>query len=116
MSVRTKVNRYTRAGRDGREIECPCGWRGRVYHFAWSALGCQECNEMVAKGEWLVVAPRLRVQVEEVKPVTLAVCPDCGTATPPRGAWHTLACPRIDAHNLRDSTGADACPRQEVTS
>jgi len=52
----TKVNRYTRASKDGRYIVCPhCTGAIRVYHFAWSALGCMYCNEMVEKDQWEVV-------------------------------------------------------------
>ena len=48
-----KVNRYTRAGHNGKEIICPhCDASSRVYHFAWSALGCQWCKTMVEKQEW----------------------------------------------------------------
>jgi len=51
-----KVNRYTRASKDGRYIVCPhCQGSLRVYHFAWSALGCMYCKEMVEKDQWEVV-------------------------------------------------------------
>jgi len=34
-----KVDRYTRAGNDGKLIQCPeCGEQSRVYHFAWLDL------------------------------------------------------------------------------
>lgn len=49
-----KVNRYTRAGFDGRVITCPnCGHSKTVYHFAWYALGCNGCNEMIKKTDYL---------------------------------------------------------------
>jgi len=52
----TKVNSYTRAGKDGKYIVCPhCTGALRVYHFAWSALGCIYCKEMVEKDQWGVV-------------------------------------------------------------
>ena len=51
----SNVNRYTRAGRNGKEILCPeCRTWGTVYHFGWSALGCTHCNEMIDKEDWLV--------------------------------------------------------------
>jgi len=52
------VNRYTRAGRDGRQIVCPkCGNIDRVYHFAWFACTCQGCREMIDKTDWLIHQP-----------------------------------------------------------
>ena len=48
-----KVDRYTKAGYGGRNIFCPkCDKRSRVYHFAWSALGCTHCGSMIDKYEW----------------------------------------------------------------
>ena len=50
MSLQTKpITRYTRAGKHGKEIMCTCGAVHRVYHFAWSGLGCQNCGNMVDK-------------------------------------------------------------------
>ena len=47
------VDKYTRAGRYGKTIVCPeCNKVATVYHFSWSALGCQECGAMVEKNEW----------------------------------------------------------------
>jgi ribosomal protein S27E len=49
------VNRYTRAGRDGRPIVCPhCGTFATVYHFAWCAITCSGCHRMVDKTDWLI--------------------------------------------------------------
>jgi len=53
-----KVNRHTRAARNGepRKICCPaCDATSRVYHFAWSALQCPECKTMTDKYAWLLV-------------------------------------------------------------
>ena len=48
-----KVHRYTRATKHGKTIVCPeCNKVAIVYHFSWSALGCQHCNTMVDKYEW----------------------------------------------------------------
>ena len=54
-----RVNRYTRAPRKGREIQCSyCDFRVRVYHFSWCAAVCQGCHRDVEKGEWLIVEPK----------------------------------------------------------
>ena len=51
-----KVDRYTRAGFGGKEIICPkCDASTRVYHFSWSALGCQWCKSMVNKNDWWTI-------------------------------------------------------------
>ena len=47
------VNKHTRAGYNGKVIVCPlCDSRARVFHFAWSALGCLNCKGMVNKQDW----------------------------------------------------------------
>ena len=49
------VDRYTRAGRNGRQITCPdCGEIARVYHFAWCAITCSGCDRMIDKQHWLI--------------------------------------------------------------
>ena len=51
----SNVNRYTRAGKNGKQICCPeCREWGTVYHFSWSALTCQSCKESVNKEDWIV--------------------------------------------------------------
>ena len=51
----TKVNRYTRAGYNGKSITCPqCEHEETVYHFSWSALGCTHCKSMITKSDWEV--------------------------------------------------------------
>ena len=49
-----KVGRYTRASKThGKFIVCPhCNQGSYVFHFSWSALGCQHCGSMVDKYEW----------------------------------------------------------------
>ena len=51
-----QVNKYTRAGYSGKQITCPkCNTTHRVYHFSWSALGCQECDSMIEKYQWILL-------------------------------------------------------------
>ena len=55
MKYFSNVNRYTRAGRNGKEILSPeCRQWGKVYHFGWSALGCTHCHEMIDNEDWIV--------------------------------------------------------------
>ena len=50
-----KVTKYTRAGKNGKQIVCPeCRSIRTVYHFNWSGLTCPECKESVDKYEWEV--------------------------------------------------------------
>ena len=55
------VNKRTRAGKNGKCIQCPhCGYKVIVYHFAWSASVCGSwgssgCDRMIEKNEWLVI-------------------------------------------------------------
>jgi len=47
-----KVDKYTRAGKKGKVIVCPCGDNStRVYHFAWCGISCS-CGEMIDKEDW----------------------------------------------------------------
>jgi ribosomal protein S27E len=51
------VNRYTRAGADGKSITCPeCNQSAVVYHFSWFAIECWHCGKMVDKHRWMVTA------------------------------------------------------------
>ena len=50
-----KVTRYTRAGKNGKQIVCPeCGSIRRIYHFNFSGLVCPQCKQSVAKYDWKV--------------------------------------------------------------
>ena len=50
-----KVTRYTRAGKNGKQIVCPeCRSIRTVYHFNFSGLTCPECKESVDKYDWEV--------------------------------------------------------------
>ena len=65
MEIRN-VNKYTRAGRNGKNIVCPvCKNANKVYHFAWYALICGICRVkevkfngkdvgVINKEEWLI--------------------------------------------------------------
>lgn len=49
------VDKHTRAPQAGRLIVCPqCSKASRVYHFAWSALACINCGQMVSKKDFLI--------------------------------------------------------------
>lgn len=49
------ITKYARSGKRGKHIMCPnCGSISKVYHFAWSALGCQQCDTMVDKTLWSI--------------------------------------------------------------
>jgi PHP family Zn ribbon phosphoesterase len=43
----------SRVGKHGAVIACPhCQTKAVVGHLSWSALGCQQCGQMVEKGDW----------------------------------------------------------------
>ena len=49
------VNRYTRAGYNGKQLKCPkCQSVRTIYHFNWSGLTCPDCKESIGKYDWLV--------------------------------------------------------------
>ncbi len=51
--VMTYVNKFTRAGYNGKVIICPqCNNEATVFHFAWSALSCTHCGSSVNKTSW----------------------------------------------------------------
>ena len=55
LATCSKVNRYTRAGQNGKFIICPhCNQGAFVFHFSWSALSCQHCDTMINKNDWKV--------------------------------------------------------------
>jgi ribosomal protein S27E len=50
-----KVNRYTRAGYNGRVLICPkCKEEATVYHFAWCGMQCSQCKLMIDKLDWII--------------------------------------------------------------
>jgi RecJ-like exonuclease len=53
VKAENKVNRWTRAGEQGREIYCPhCDSETRVYNFSWSRISCSGCRKDVEKTDW----------------------------------------------------------------
>ena len=53
----TNVNRYTRAGVNGKDIKCPnCCAPATVFHFSWSALTCQYCGKSTNKNSWRIAS------------------------------------------------------------
>lgn len=50
-----KVNKYTRASKNGKLIYCcECNKPTKVFHFSWSAITCNECDTIVNKYDWLL--------------------------------------------------------------
>jgi ribosomal protein S27E len=59
MTFLTSVNRYTRAGNQGKDIICPhCSSVHTVYHFAWSAIVCEHCQQEVEKQSFLTTSTK----------------------------------------------------------
>jgi len=51
------ITRYTRAGRNGKQLQCPkCQSIRTIYHFNWSGLTCPDCKESIDKYDWSVEA------------------------------------------------------------
>ena len=49
------VTKYTRAGKNGKQIVCPeCDNIIRIYHFSFSGLTCPKCKQSVDKYRWKV--------------------------------------------------------------
>jgi ribosomal protein S27E len=56
-----KVNKHTRAGKNGKRIFCPeCNKPTKVYHFSWSAITCSSCSQMINKLDWLLKERQFR--------------------------------------------------------
>ena len=54
MTYLQLVNKHTRAGNNGKMIICPCCSQiATVYHFSWSALTCQSCQQSINKYDWI---------------------------------------------------------------
>ena len=49
------VTRYTRGGKNGKQLVCPeCDNIRTVYHFNFSGLTCPKCKQSVDKYRWKV--------------------------------------------------------------
>ena len=49
------ITKYARAGKRGKHIMCPnCQSITRVYHFSWSGIQCQQCDECIDKQHWSI--------------------------------------------------------------
>lgn len=56
-----KVDKNTRAGKEGRTIYCPeCNTPNKVYHFSWSAITCGGCKQMIDKYHFSVISRQYR--------------------------------------------------------
>jgi ribosomal protein S27E len=50
-----KVNKYTKAGKDGKSLICPnCKNKEVVYHFSWTEIVCGGCFKSVSKYKWWI--------------------------------------------------------------
>jgi len=50
-----KVNRHTRAGRNGKVVQCPkCGSLQTLYGFSFCAITCTDCEQMVDKYDLII--------------------------------------------------------------
>ena len=53
LTTCSKVNKHTRAGKNGKFIICPiCEQGSYVFHFAWSSLMCEHCGSLITKRHW----------------------------------------------------------------
>ena len=51
----SNVTRYTRGGKNGKQLVCPeCDNIIRIYHFSFSGLTCPKCKQSVDKYRWKV--------------------------------------------------------------
>ena len=63
-----KVNKYTRAGKNGKQIVCPeCDNIRTVYHFNFSGLTCPQCKQSVDKYSWKVLTIQGQLENDRYK-------------------------------------------------
>ena len=61
------VTKYTRAGKNGKQIVCPeCDNIRRVYHFNFSGLTCPKCKQSVDKYSWKVRTIQDRLEPDSI--------------------------------------------------
>ena len=62
------VTKYTRAGKNGKQIVCPeCGSIRRIYHFNFSGLVCPQCKQSVDKYSWKVLTIQGQLENDRYK-------------------------------------------------
>ena len=62
------VTRYTRAGKNGKQIVCPeCDNIRTVYHFNFSGLTCPQCKQSVDKYSWKVLTIQGQLENDRYK-------------------------------------------------
>jgi ribosomal protein S27E len=53
LEVFIPIKPTSRTGKWGRDIKCPrCNHIESIHHFAWSALQCTSCKQMVDKYDY----------------------------------------------------------------
>lgn len=79
-----KVNKHTRASKNGKHIYCPeCNRPTKVHHFSWSAITCSECDAMIDKYDWLLEPrqyrsnqgrnPKNNIEIYKLLELTIAI-------------------------------------------
>ena len=64
----SNVTKYTRAGKNGKQIVCPeCDNIRTVYHFNFSGLTCPECKQSVDKYSWKVLTIQGQLENDRYK-------------------------------------------------
>ena len=62
------VTRYTRGGKNGKQIVCPeCDNIRTVYHFNFSGLTCPQCKQSVDKYSWKVLTIQGQLENDRYK-------------------------------------------------
>ena len=62
------VTKYTRAGKNGKQIVCPeCDNIRTVYHFNFSGLTCPQCKQSVDKYSWKVLTIQGQLENDRYK-------------------------------------------------
>ena len=63
----SNVTRYTRGGKNGKQLVCPdCDNIIRIYHFNFSGLTCPKCKQSVDKYDWKVRAIQDKLEPDSI--------------------------------------------------
>lgn len=84
LELMKKVNKHTRASKNGKHIYCPeCNKPTKVYHFSWAAITCSECDAMIDKYDWLLEPrqyrsnqgrnPKNNIEIYKLLELTIAI-------------------------------------------